>query len=143
MTKIYETYKNRKILFYIIVLLYTEIVTEFCFSYFFYLFDKSMPSFGDPGKFAELTPVCVAFCVIIFMAFCCLIIIPLIWLTIKSKHDNVRKTQIFLLWGIIVFAGVLGVLLAIFDYTIPCKAAETLVDLLNEKFNFFKLTNNL
>lgn len=77
------------------------------------------------------------------MAFCCLIIIPLIWLTIKSKHDNVRKTQIFLLWGIIVFAGVLGVLLAIFDYTIPCKAAETLVDLLNEKFNFFKLTNHL
>lgn len=139
MKKIYEIYKNKKILFYIIVLLYTEIVTEFCASYFIYLSERTMPSFGDPGKFAELTLAGVATCVILFVFFTCLIIFPMIWLTIKSKHDNINKTQIFSLWGVVVFAGVLGVLLAGFGFTLPCKAAEILADFLNQKFSFFKM----
>ncbi len=139
MKKIYEMYKNKKILFYIIILLYTEIVTEFCASYFIYLADKTMPSFGDPGKFAELTLAGVATCVILFVFFACLIIIPAIWLTIKSKHDNICKTQIFSLWGVLVFAGVLGVLMAVFGFSLPCKAAETLADFLNQKISLFKM----
>lgn len=137
--KIYEIYKNKTILFYIIVLFYTEMVTEFCSSYFIFLSDKSMPSFGDPGKFAELTPIGVATCVILFVFFACLIIIPVIWLTIKSKHDNIRKIQVFSLWGTVVFAGALGVLMAVFGFTMPCKAAEALADFLNQKFSLFEI----
>ncbi len=139
MKKIYETYKNKKVLFYIAVLLYTEIVTEFCLSYFLYLFDKTLPSFGDPGKFAVLTPVCVAFCVMFFIVCACLIFIPLIWLTVKSKHDNIGKKQVLLLWGSVVFAGVIGALIAISGFNMPCKAAEILADFLNDKFDFFKI----
>ncbi len=139
MKKIYETYKNKKVLFYIVVLLYTEIVTEFCLSYFLYLFDKTMPSFGDPGRFAELTPVCVAFCVMLFIVCACLIFIPLIWLNVKSKHDSIGKKQVLLLWGSVVFAGIIGALIAISGFNMPCKAAETLADFLNDKFDFFKI----
>ncbi len=85
--KIYEIYKNKTILFYIIVLFYTEMVTGFCSSYFIFLSDKSMPSFGDPGK----------------------------------------------------FAGALGVLMAVFGFTMPCKAAEALADFLNQKFSLFEI----
>lgn len=139
MKKIYEIYKNKKILFYIIVLIYTEIITEFCASYFIFLADKTMPSFGDPGEYAELTSAGVATCVILFVFFACLIIIPTIWLTIKSKNDNICKTQILSLWGVVVFAGALGVLLAVFGFNLPCKAAEALADFLNQKISLFKM----
>lgn len=141
MKKIYETYKNKQKLFSIVVVIYTEIVTEFCSSYFLYLFDKTMPSFGDPGRFAVLTPVCMVISVLLLIACVCLIFIPLIWLTVKSKQDNIRKSKILLLWGFVVLAGVLGVILAVFGFTIPCRAAETLANFLNDQFDFFRLTS--
>lgn len=139
MKKIYEIYKNKKILFYIIVLIYTEIITEFCASYFSYLAGKTMPSPGNPGKYAELTSAGVATCVILFVFSACLIIIPTIWLTIKSKNDNINKAQILSLWGVVVFAGALGVLLAVFRFNLPFKAAEALADFLNQKTSLLKM----
>jgi len=141
MKKIYEIYKNKKMLFYIITLLYTEIITEFCASFFLYLLNRTMPSFGNPGRYAELTSVCIVICVILLTVFSCLIMVPLIWITVKSKGDDVRNQQIFLLWGTVVIAGVLGVFLAGFGFTPSYKAAEILADFLNQKFGFF-ITNN-
>ncbi len=137
MKKIYEIYKNKRILFYILVLLYTEIITEFCSSYFLHLAGKTMPSFGDPGKIVELTPVCNVLSIALLIVFSCLIMIPLLWITVRSKRDNVRNTQIFLLWGSVVLAGVLGVFLACYGFSLPSKAAGIFVDFLNQKFGFF------
>lgn len=128
---------NTRIFFYILVFMCIEIVTEISSTFAFYIRERTMPSFGDPGRYAKLTLMGVIICIVILLIYIGMVILPMIWITIKIRLNKVKMSKICFLWGIALFAFGLGVFLADGRFTLLSNWAYVWAQTLNKKLVFF------
>lgn len=128
---------NTRIFFYILVFMCIEIVTEISSTFAFYITERTMPAFGDPGKYVKLTLMGVIICIVVLLMYIGLVILPMIWITIKIRYNKMKKSKIYFLWGIALFAFALGVFLADGRFTFLSKWAYVLAQTLNKNLVFF------
>ncbi len=138
MKKIYNTYQSNKLYFYILLFLYTEVITAFCTGFF--ISTLSVPSPGSPEHATDLSPLGQAISLSIYALGIILILTPVIYLTVKSIKNKIRIMQILTLWVCAITACILGLFLVLNVGSLAGNLAESLVTFLNDKFEIFITT---
>lgn len=133
---------KKTIFLYILAFMCIEIITEISSTFAFYIYERTMPAFGDPGKYAKLTLMGVIICIVILLIYIGMVILPMICITIKIRHNKVKKNKIYILWGIALFAFALGVFLADGRFTFLSNWAYVWAQTLNKKLVLFETVSS-
>ena len=138
MKKIYKAYQSNNIPFYLLLFLYTEVITAFCVGFF--VSALSIPAPGSPEHVTDLSPLGYAISLSIYALGIILLLTPLIYLTAKSIKNNIKIIQILALWACAIAACILGFFLVLNVGSLVGDFAESLVTFLDDQFDIFITT---
>lgn len=142
MKKIYEAYHSNKISFYLVLCIYSEVVSAFCIGLFSGVLAAEIPAPGSPEWITNLSPLGCAVFISIIIVGIALLLIPPIWLTVKAVRDRMKAGQIFAIWVCEIAACTLGFVLALNGWSPISKLSGVLVDFLDDKFDIFVTSYN-
>lgn len=137
MKKIYEAYHSNKISFYIVLCIYSEVISAFCIGLFSAVLSAEIPAPGSPGLVTDLSPAGCAIFTSIMIAGIVLLLAPPIWLTVKAVRDRIKAGQIFAIWVCEIAACTLGFVLDLNGWSLMSKLSGILIDFLDDKLHIF------
>lgn len=137
MKKIFEAYRANKIYFYLLLGIYSEVISAFCTGFFTSVLSAEIPAPGDAGWITELSSLGNYIFISILTVGAVLLLIPLVRLTIKAIKSKMQKMQILAMWGCAAAACVLGFVLAWNNLSFVGRIPGSLMDFLGDKIDMF------